>query len=147
MITKAIQFPIDGVFSMEDLIDDVINFYEHGYPKGAKAGLFDFDDHISFLPGQLTTVTGIPGSGKSEFIDYLMVQLSRNHKWPFGILSFENQPASLHATKIMEKIAGKSFQERDILDLRMTREEMEHAIVFTDKYFHFINIAQSDVTI
>ncbi len=64
-VNNASQFPIEGVLTTEDIIDDIVNFYEHGYPKGFKAGISNFDNLLSFLPGQMTIITGIPGSGKS----------------------------------------------------------------------------------
>ena len=43
------------------------------------------------VPGELTLVTGIPGSGKSEWIDALMVNLVQLKGWTFGLCSMENK--------------------------------------------------------
>lgn len=146
MIEQARQWPIDGVLRMEDLIDNVINYYENGYPKGYAAGIGEFDDYLHFTGGQYTTITGSPGSGKSEFIDYISTSLARNHDWKFAVCSFEN-PADIHATKLMEKFTGLAFNFRKDQQQRMSRSDMEQAILLTDKYFQFINISQADVSI
>ena len=67
-----------------------------------KCGIENLDPLLSFMEGQYTTWTGIPSSGKSEIIDEVMAKLTMAHGWKWGIASFENQPAAIHATKIME---------------------------------------------
>jgi twinkle protein len=101
---------------------------------------------LTFTGGQLTVVTGSPGSGKSEFIDYISTQLARNHNWKFAVCSFEN-PADYHVTKLMEKFVGLSFAHRRDPSHRMNKAEFEEAIFLTDKYFSFINILQVEVSI
>lgn len=147
VIKTAIQWPIEGIITVDEMSDEVVYFYEHGYPKGVDAKIEGFDEYLTFMPGQLTIVTGIPGSGKSEFIDYLMTKLSFNHSWPFAICSFENQPSSLHVTKLMEKFAGKAFGFRKDLDHRMSRRDFDAAMILVDNFYHFININQVDVSL
>ena len=144
---RASMYPIEGIMDMNVLTDEVIDFYDNGYPESAKIGIDYFDELLSFMGGQFTTVTGIPGSGKSEFVDMIMVKLAKLHKWKFGVCSFENQPSSLHVTKIMEKVTDKSFAFRKNPNIRMTVDERNEALVFVDEYFSFININQADVTI
>lgn len=146
-IDSCIEFPIEGIISMGDMYDDVVDYYHNGYPKGVKVGIPDFDDHISFMPGQFTTITGIPGSGKSEVTDWIMSQCVINHGWSFGVCSFENQPSSLHVTKIMEKLKGKSFMFRYDPNIRINQEEFNEAASIIDQYFHFINVNQVEVTL
>jgi twinkle protein len=147
MIDKAVLWPIEGVITMDEMFEDVCNFYENGYPQGTKSLISGLDDYISFMPGQLTTVTGIPGSGKSEFVDYIMCQLTMNNSWSWAIASFENQPSSLHVTKLMEKITGKAFQFRRVPEQRISVNEFKESVAIVDKYFNFININTVDVTL
>ena len=145
-IESAKQWPIDGVLTMDDLYQQVEDYYNNGYPEGIAAGIGEFDDLLKFSGGQLTVVTGSPGSGKSEFIDYISTSLSRKHGWKFGICSFEN-PAAIHATKLMEKFVGLSFNFRKDPEHRMSKSDFEEGVYLVDKYFQFINISQADVTI
>lgn len=144
---SSTQWPVEGIFTMDELYEDVVNYYENGYPSGAYAGIAGFDPLLTFLPGQITTVTGIPGSGKSEFIDYLMTSLTKFHQWPWGVCSFENQPSSFHVTKLMEKIAGKSFQHRVNPDQRLSISEFEQSVLLLDKFYHFVKINDIDITV
>ena len=47
--------------------------------------------HIQVVPGELTIITGVPNSGKSEWIDALMVNLSDQFGWRFGLCSMEKK--------------------------------------------------------
>lgn len=146
IIDNAKRWPIEGVLTMDDLFPTVADYYENGYPKGFRAGIGEFDDHLTFSGGQMTVVTGSPGSGKSEFIDWITTALARNHSWKFAVCSFEN-PAAIHVTKLMEKFIGLSFAFRKDPAHRMNRSEFERAIGLTDMYFSFVDISKIDVTI
>lgn len=145
IIEEATPLPIEGIVSMPEMINDVLSFYEQGYPKGAEAGIAGFDDYLTFYPGQLTTITGIPGSGKSEFVDLLMASLAKYHGWNWGVCSFECPP-SFHVTKLAEKFTDKSFGFRKDPNHRMSEAQLEYALSMVDKHFHFINLSLVDVT-
>lgn len=141
------EFPLDGIISMQDMYEDVQDYFLNGYPKGVKIGIRDFDDHISFMPGQFTTITGIPGSGKSEVADWIISQCVLNHAWKFGICSFENQPSAFHVTKLMEKIIGKSFLKRYNPEHHINQDEFATAANIIDQHINFINLSQIEVTL
>jgi twinkle protein len=145
LITGATEWPIEGVISMDDMYSDVMDFFENGYPQGAKAHIPEFDQLLTFYPGHLTVITGIPGSGKSEFTDLLMASLTRFHRWNWAICSFECPPA-IHVTKLAEKFTDRSFAFRKDPGHRMTSQQLEYAIGMIDQHFHFINISMVDVT-
>lgn len=146
LIEQARPWPISGILTMDDLFPIVEDYYQNGYPKGCEAGIGEFDELLTFTGGQITTVTGSPGSGKSEFIDYITTALARKHGWKFGVCSFEN-PAALHVTKLMEKFVGLSFAYRKDPQHRMSRPDFEEGIYLVDQHFQFVNILQADVTI
>lgn len=145
LIEGAIEWPIQGIVSMDEMYPSIRDYFETGYPKGFRAHIPDFDDYLTFYPGQLTVVTGIPGSGKSEFIDYLMASLTRFHGWSWGVCSFECPP-EIHVTKLAEKFTNRSFAFRKDPNHRMTEQQFEYAIGMIDKYFHFVNLSIVDVT-
>lgn len=145
IVERAVQWPIEGLVTMDDMYETVVDFFENGYPQGYKAGIGEFDEYLSFYPGQLTIVTGIPGSGKSEFVDWLMASLARKCGWSWGICSFECPP-EFHVTKLAEKFTDKSFAFRKDPEHRMSVKQFEYSIGMIDKYFHFINLSLIDVT-
>lgn len=82
--------------------------WREGMPSGDRTGWMSLDKHYTVAPGQFTVVTGWPGSGKSEWLDALLVNLTRQG-WKFAVFSPENQPIELHISKLLEKMAGKPF--------------------------------------
>jgi twinkle protein len=142
-----IQFPIEGIVTSESIEADLLNFYDNGYPKGTEVKIDGFKEHLRLSDGQITIVTGSPGSGKSEFIDFIMATTSITDNWKWGICSFENIPASLHASKIAEKLLGKSFDYRKDQFQRMTRGELEQANYHISSNFNFINTGTCDTTV
>jgi len=147
VIVNAEEFPIEGIFSMSEMAEDVRNYYHKNYPKGIKVGIPGFDELLQLMLGQITIVTGIPGSGKSEFLDLIAASSAQNHDWGWAVCSFENQPSALHVTKIMEKYCGKSFAKRYDDKHRISPKELEDAINFIENHFYFININKVTVTL
>ncbi len=143
LIKTAPPVPIEGIFMANDLLGGVMEMYENGLPPGMKLGLGEFDKLASFAPGQLTTITGLPSSGKSEFLDYICHLLAVKHGWRFGVFSPENFPIELHMSKLTEKIVGKRFGKRkeddtDEHEGRVSHEEIKEAVEFLHNHFYFI---------
>ena len=69
-----------------------------------KSGLQNFDKIFSTYTGQFITVTGIPSSGKSDFVDQMVVGYNNLYGWKTAYASPENQPTYLHAHKLMRKV-------------------------------------------
>lgn len=80
-----------------------------GLPRGSSTGWPAIDQLYTVGLGQWTLITGTPGSGKSEWLDAVMVNLAKNEKWRFVIYSPENWPLALHHAKVIEKYTGKPF--------------------------------------
>lgn len=111
VIENKEPFPIEGVFTTKDLFDDLELLYRNGLKKGME--IDDPIDHcISFEKGRLYTITGIPGCGKSEWLDYWLVKLNLIHNLKFGYFSPENYPLQLHQSKIISKIIGCEFSQQ-----------------------------------
>lgn len=141
LVNNAKEWPIEGIILVDDLLEEVIDYYVDGYPVGAKAHIAGFDDHLSFVAGQMTMITGIPGSGKDEFFNYIAAGLARYENWRFGIVGFE-EPAAITVTKLQEKIVGKSFAHRFNANDRITQSELEWSMKFSKDHFYFINAEQ-----
>lgn len=108
-ITSAKPCPIKGIITVEDVSNDVFSLYEHGSGPGLSTGWSDVDEFYTVRPGEWTAVTGIPGHGKSEFIDALLMNLSYQYGWKFALFSPENQPIAEHVKKLLEKCVDKPF--------------------------------------
>ena len=102
-ISGARPVPLENVTTFRDIEDEVTDFVRNGFKPGFQIGLQNFDDIFSTYTGQFITVTGIPSSGKSDFVDQMVVGYNANYGWKTAFASPENQPTYLHAHKLMRK--------------------------------------------
>lgn len=110
-IHEAQEVPLEGVFTASDVKEELLGLFEKGLQKGATLDMGDLDDLLSLEVGRLMIVTGIPGDGKSEFLDEVAVHLSLKYDWRCAWFSPENFPVTLHHPKLIEKLIGKRFKK------------------------------------
>ena len=103
VINSAKQVPLENVSTLYDIEDELKDFVKNGFKPGFQIGLNNFDKIFSTYTGQFITVTGIPSSGKSDFVDQMVVGYNKNYGWKTAFASPENQPTYLHAHKLMRK--------------------------------------------
>jgi len=132
-LSAAKPLPLEGVYLPEDFSVQILSLYDQGVVKGASTGMESLDKLYTILPGQLSVVTGLPGSGKSELIDQICVNIALQKGWRFAIASFENPP-HMHIAKLAEKVIGKPF----FGDERMTSDERDYAMAFLNQHFVFL---------
>lgn len=82
--------------------------YDAGLVRGDSTGWNSVDALYTVAPGLVTVVTGWPGSGKSEWVDALAMNLMRQG-WAVAYYSPENLPIEVHLSKLVEKVAGLPF--------------------------------------
>lgn len=114
------------------------SLWEKGLPPGSKTGWLELDKHYTVAPGHFTLVTGWPSSGKSEWLDALLMNLARQG-WRLAIFSPENLPTEIHIAKFLEKFTGKPFGTGPTA--RMSKDEMAEAVGEINDWFHFIGPA------
>ena len=132
-VLAAQPLPLEGVYSPSEFEAQILSLYADGVVKGASTGLSTLDPLYTVLPGQLSVFTGLPGSGKSELIDQICVNIALQKGWRFAIASFENPPA-MHIAKLAEKVIGKPFFGQD----RMSEDERDYALQFLNDHFVFL---------
>jgi len=103
VINSSKQVPLENVSTLYDIEDELKDFVKNGFKPGFQIGLNNFDKIFSTYTGQFITVTGIPSSGKSDFVDQMVVGYNKNYGWKTAFASPENQPTYLHAHKLMRK--------------------------------------------
>ena len=103
-ITGARPVPLENVTTFRDIEGEITDFVKNGFKKGFQIGIKNFDDIFSTYTGQFITVTGIPSSGKSDFVDQMVVGYNSNYQWKTAFASPENAPTYLHAHKLMRKV-------------------------------------------
>lgn len=124
-LADAPETAIDGVFTISDFEGSLDAVFESGWKQGATIGHPNFDALCSFETKRLCVVSGIPGSGKSEFIDEIAERLNVRYGWKFAMFSPENAPLAYHAAKLVEKFTGKRFSKKT-LDADLYKKAKEH---------------------
>ena len=80
---------------MSDFETSLDAIFENGLQRGLTIGHDNLDRLLSFETKRLCVVTGIPGSGKSEFIDEIAERLNIRYGWRFAYFSPENFPSRI----------------------------------------------------
>ena len=131
-LANAPEIKIEGIFTVSDFEQSLDALFEYGMQKGVTIGHENFDRLLSFETKRLCVVTGIPGSGKSEFIDEIAERLNMRYGWRFAYFSPENAPLAYHASKLIEKFTGKKFDKQHLTfgEYKQVKEHLE-----TDFFF------------
>jgi twinkle protein len=133
------------IVSHAEIRNQVRELYEAGgLPRGAPVGWASVNELYTVATGQWTLITGTPGSGKSEWLDAVLVNLAKLGGWHFVIYSPENWPLALHHSKIIEKYIGKPFNPGPTE--RLDHSELEAAEEWMTGKFHFAKPDRNDIT-
>lgn len=138
VVEQAKPWPVAGLYDAVHYTEKVLDLYQKGAGTGVSTGLDAVDEIYTVAPGMVTVVTGVPSSGKSEFIDQLMVNLATREDWSFCVASFENPPER-HIVKLAEKHTGLPFFDGP--SKRMDQTGLTAAIDWVSSHFLFIEAA------
>ena len=135
LLASAAPYPVSGISDAGSYYERLNELYTKGTGKGYSTGYASVDEIYTVAPAQLTVVTGYPSSGKSNFVDQIMVNLADKHDWKFAVCSFENQP-EIHISRLMEIYTKRRFFDgKD----RMSETDKEIAFKFVKEHFLFID--------
>ena len=131
-IEGARPVPLENVKTFKDIEDEITDFVKNGFKPGYQIGIPNFDDIFSTYTGQFITVTGIPSSGKSDFVDQMVVGYNQKYQWKTAFASPENAPTYLHAHKLMRKI-WQDMPSRNDINSDKWNKIADHC---NDNFFH-----------
>jgi len=141
---NLIEFPMSGIITADMVWDDVEWLLENGLRRGDVTNILsEFDKLVSFVPGQLMALTGIPNHGKSPFALLVMASLSLHSGWKWGIYSPEHKPLSIFLVKICELLLGK----RARAGYGFHKNEKDLAKSFIKEHFIFIEPEDDNYTL
>lgn len=132
-IHEAEEIRMEGVFSLSDYASDLDSLFDNGMQRGMTIGHPNFDSLCSFETGRLCVVTGIPGHGKSEFVDEMAILLNLRYGMKFAYFSPENFPIAYLLSKLVSKLTGKRFERG-----HLKPNEYTGAKQYIDRNFSFI---------
>lgn len=135
------------ILNRESLLSDTLVLHKSGMPPGLQVPWVNLQKLFSVAPAQFTLVTGVPGSGKSEFLDALIIELMRTYpRARCALYSPENMPYELHIAKLASKWMGKPFGDGP--NQRITQNEIESFMREEGgKRIHFLDIGTRNETI
>ena len=113
-VHSAKSIPLENVLTYREIEADVEDFVFNGFKPGYQIGIDNFDNIFSTYTGQFITVTGIPSSGKSDFVDQMAVGYNLNYGWKTAFASPENKPTYLHAHKLIRKFWQGMPEKSDV---------------------------------
>ena len=131
VINSATQVPLEGVSTLKDLEADLLDFVHNGFKPGFQVGLENFDRIFSTYTSQFITVTGIPSSGKSDFVDQMCIGYNKNYGWKTAYASPENKHNFLHAHKLIRK-TWEGMPTKDDIGTAKWKQVTDH---INDNYF------------
>lgn len=111
-VKKRKRFPVSGTFKTSDLKSGILDLYNNGLPRTIKPLNYyynEFSSKFSVMRGQVTVGTGIPSHGKSNFTDWLVLNLINDYNLKGSWFSPEHSPMALYHTNLMEKVLGVNF--------------------------------------
>lgn len=126
------KISLNGVFSGEYILERVMNLKKNGLPTGNRIGLDSVDDIFRLDTGMVAVWTGIPGSGKSEFVDFACIRLNRKYGIKTAYYSPENSPIEMHIEKLVSKLTNRNFDD-------LTDEETIANTTYINENFYFMN--------
>lgn len=141
ILLNAIPVPVKGIIEAGSLYADIRNLFDQGIQKGKEINDPDIDEYITWEPGRLAIITGVPSSGKSEFVDYVVTKLNIIHGWKAAFFTPENYPLKFHYSKLFEKLIGKKFSSE-------TANELEWDMAYDyirNNFFYILN--EEDFTV
>lgn len=111
-----------------------------GLKRGDSPGWPAVDELYSVVLGQWTLITGTPSSGKSEFLDAMLVNLAeQDPSWRFAVYSPEKWPCSTHLIQLVEKRVRKPYNNGPTQ--RMTLAELEAGSRWVTDHFFWVDPA------
>lgn len=142
LISDAKPIPVKGVITASDIYDDIRNLFDNGIQKGKLINQDQFDNFVSWELRRLAVGTGVPGSGKSEVVDYILAKLNKLYGWKSVFFTPENFPLKFHYQKLFEKFIGKKFDSS-----KSTDQDFDDAYEYINENFFYILPEDEDFTI
>lgn len=132
LLETAAAFPVNGLVHVNDFYGDLRSMFETGILPGLKLDT-ETDKYVTWEGGRLVIVTGIPGHGKSEFVDFMICKLNLLYGWKSVLFTPENYPLKYHYAKVFEKFVGKKYDKN-----RVSEQEFSIAYEHIRDNFYYV---------
>jgi len=144
VIRYARPFPVPGLHNAAEFSSHVDRLYADGLPPGKSTGWPMLDRRITVAEGMLYIVTGVPASGKTTFLNAMLVNLSKQYGWKHALASFEN-PIPLNIATLCAQYHCRPFSNR--YQHRMGEDEMTIGRMWVNEHFVFLSADNDTPTV
>lgn len=142
------RFPVSGTHRVEDFRGGILDLYDNGLPKTIKPKHRSFENVngiFSVMRGHLVTVTGIPSHGKSNYVEWYVLNLASDHNMKASFFSPEHQPMELHQTTFIQKAIGRNFwKELDNVP-RITKTDIDRYVDWANEKIYITSPERGEV--
>lgn len=128
-IDHAKPLPMKGIAHCKELFDDFEDYSINGITGAISTGFPNLDSLIKFQQGDFVTVTGYPGSGKSNFLTNMSMNFAKQN-YKVLVYAFENTANQL-LKKWLQMLMCKPTTNAN----ESTIEEMRKYYDFIDSHF------------
>jgi len=108
-LKKAENENASKVLTKSDLLKQLSDYLAKGRPEGCKINLECIDNLIHFETGKVCIITGEPGGGKSEILNFFNMRLNQLYDWKSVYWSPENHPIGVY---LLQKLLCNYRNER-----------------------------------
>jgi len=129
-IARAQWMRVDGVYRLGELPP-------LSHAAAHDIGIVNLHHHYKIRLGDFCVVTGIPGHGKTSFVNEVCCRMVLEHRFPSVFASFEQRPQLDHRRNLRTFFGGKLVKHMD-------PEEIRSADAWIDKWFSFIVPSEDD---
>lgn len=134
IVDEAKFMMLPDIYQVRDIENELLDYFLNGIPQGKTLNIPELDKVIRWDTGRFGVVTGIPGMGKGEFVDFVCCKLNNLYGWPVGFYKPEDMPLKVHFSKLYPKIGGREFTEGVI-----SETEAHNGMEFINKNFFWVN--------
>ncbi len=152
VMTSVNTYPVDGIYTASDLSKQLWHIFDNGIEPGVELHWLQNIKKLYRVDlKEWSLVTGVPGSGKSEFVEDLQRGLAQNYRWKSAIFSPEHDLA-YNMIRMAKKITNKAFKIKGLDEVLpfedyMTREEFQSAMTFIDEHFSWVEKESGSFTL
>jgi len=133
------------IFNLDDEMEiALLKFREEGLQRGAYCGFSELYEHYSLKEGSTTYIVAPPYSGKTVFINELMMNLAEFEGWKWVVFSPETgSPRDLFAELLWVKLRKPFVRFDAIRDAK--DNDVATAIEFIRKHFFILDPLHADL--
>lgn len=123
-IRRAQWMKVEGVYRLSELppVEQ---------PKAHDIGIVGLWEHYRIRRGDFAVITGLPGHGKSSFVNEICCKMAEKYNWGTVFASFEQSPQVDHRRALRTYHAQKR-------EIAMTDDETRAADHWIDQHFAFV---------